>query len=193
MPVTLLQSMRTPRLLQIDSSRSATSLALSEHGKTLLPRSVFSSSPFSRKNCITAVGGKAVSELYRKRPSPGIWASTSLTSQSFVRLQRPFPVMRSLRPAFLFFSAKITDAPCSAAVRAAIRPDAPAPITTTSAVILSALSSGSRFPLLSACAPHRSEAGPAAAVLRQSAPGAVPAGQPSRTYGGFPGCGLPLP
>ena len=44
-------------------------------------------------------------------------------------LQRPLPVINSLRPTFSLVSSSVTCAPCSAAVPAAIRPAAPPPIT----------------------------------------------------------------
>ena len=48
-----------------------------------------------------------------------------------VRLQRPLPVTSSLRPSELLRSNRVTAAPCQAAKRAAMRPEAPAPMTAT--------------------------------------------------------------
>ena len=159
MPNTCAFKMLTSFLRQRDTSRSATSLALSDTGNTRLPRSVFRGSPLPENHRMTACGGKADRALYRKRPSPGIFESTSRTSQSFVRLQRPLPVMRSLRPSFLFLSTSVTDAPSSAAETAAISPAAPAPITTTS---------GIGFPHLSVPSRRRRAANQGAADLQRS-------------------------
>src|SRR5476651_1318372 len=53
-------------------------------------------------------------------------------SVAWVMLQRVPPDMRILTPGFLFFSRRSTCLPRSAARRAAIKPAAPAPTTTTS-------------------------------------------------------------
>ena len=56
-------------------------------------------------------------------------------AEALVRLQRPLPEMRILRPAFSIFSIRRTLLPLRAAVAAAIRPAAPAPITITSYIV----------------------------------------------------------
>ena len=48
-----------------------------------------------------------------------------------LRLHFPFPVISSFRPGFFMRSRRVTAAPCRAAVIAATRPEAPAPITNT--------------------------------------------------------------
>src|SRR5579871_6165826 len=53
-------------------------------------------------------------------------------SVAWVRLQRVPPDMRILTPGLRFFSTSSVRRPASAARMAAIRPAAPAPITTTS-------------------------------------------------------------
>ena len=112
----------------------ATSFALSETGNTLFPRSVLSGSPSDSKNCIVSRGGNLLSALYKNFPSPGILLRKSFISQLFVTLQRPLPVMRTLRPSSLFCSSRITSSPRCAAMRLHIIPAAPPPMITASAL-----------------------------------------------------------
>ena len=63
------------------------------------------------------------------------FSRNSSAGRALVRLQRPLPVMRILRPAFSIFSMRSTERPLMAAVPAAISPAAPAPITITSYAI----------------------------------------------------------
>src|SRR5574344_532130 len=101
-------------------------------GYTRLPPSTIKGTPWLSKKSIKAWLKKRAKQLRRKRLSEPVWARKSLSVAVFVRLQRPFPVMRNLRPACSIFSNKRTCFFPSAAVRAAIIPAAPAPITITS-------------------------------------------------------------
>lgn len=113
--------------------------ALSETGKTRLPRSVLSGTPSPSKKALVSAGMKRVSAPYRKRPLVGTFAMNSpISGQSLVRLQRPLPVIESLRPQTGFFSNSVTRAPACAAAPAAIIPAAPPPITATCLISLSA-------------------------------------------------------
>ena len=116
------------------SSVSAMSLALSETGNTRSPRSVLSGTPASSKNSFTASGGKAYSELLRKRALVHTFSRNSCGALSFVTLHRPFPVMRSFFPVFPFGSRTVTESPRRAAVIAVISPAAPAPAIITSVI-----------------------------------------------------------
>lgn len=58
--------------------------------------------------------------------------ANSSAGRALVTLQRPLPVMRTLRPDFSIFSISSTRRPARAAVPAAIMPAAPAPTTMTS-------------------------------------------------------------
>jgi hypothetical protein len=98
----------TPLLRQSEAMRFATSFALSDCGKSRLPRSVLSGSPCDSKKAMVSAGEKRLSALYRKRPSPGTLAMKVLTSQLLQRLHRPLPVMRSLRPSLSFGSSRTT-------------------------------------------------------------------------------------
>lgn len=64
-------------------------------------------------------------------------SANSSGGRALVRLQRPLPVMRILRPAFSIFSITSTFLPFCAAVPAAIMPAAPAPMMITSYTSLS--------------------------------------------------------
>ena len=59
-------------------------------------------------------------------------SANSSAGRALVTLQRPLPVMRTLRPDFSIFSSSNTRNPLRAAVPAAIIPAAPAPTTITS-------------------------------------------------------------
>ena len=75
-------------------------------------------------------GGKASMELYKNLPLRGVFCKTSCPVQSFVTLQRPFPVIRSFLPRRSFRSSKSTFCPRLAAVMAANIPAGPKPTTT---------------------------------------------------------------
>ena len=128
-------TIRTPIRRSHASKASAMSFALSDTGNTRLPRSVLSGTPNSSKNAMARSGGKAVTALNKNFGFRGTFARKSRTAQAFVTLQRPFPVMRSLRPRRFCPSRSVTRAPASAAVPAAIIPAAPPPITITSALV----------------------------------------------------------
>ena len=84
---------RTPARRQQFSRHFVTSLAFSESGNTLLPRSTFSGSPFSSKKRIVFAGGKACAAPI-KNFSPRTTFSKNVSGlQSFVTLHLPFPVI----------------------------------------------------------------------------------------------------
>ena len=89
---------RAPPVLAYLASASAMSIALSDSGNTRPPRSVLSGTPCSSNKAMQSCGVKAEKALYRNRPPPGTWATASSAVQLLVTLQRPFPVMSSLRP-----------------------------------------------------------------------------------------------
>ena len=107
---------RTPAAFTARASASATSLALSETGNTRPPRSVLSGTPSDSNSTIVSRGDRRLSALYKNLPSPGICRSSVCTSQSFVTLQRPLPVMRTLRPSVRFGSSSTTSPPPQAAI-----------------------------------------------------------------------------
>ena len=72
--------------------------------------------------------------LCKKRPPTGMASINSRGVQSFVTLQRPFPVMRSFLPKSLFGSSSTVLRPRPAARAAQNVPAAPPPIITASAV-----------------------------------------------------------
>ena len=124
----------TARWIHLQSAQYAESArtmsdARSETGNTRLPRSVFSGTPRSSKNAMVSCGENAEWALYKNLPLRGIAARNASRSQLLVTLQRPFPVMPSLRPGRSFFSNTVTCAPASAAHPAAIMPAAPPPMT----------------------------------------------------------------
>ena len=105
------------------------SVALSETGKTLFPRSVFSGTPSrsEKKAFVLSLSKRRIAEK-RNFPFAVIFPINSSGVQSFVRLHLPLPVMPSLRPRRAFRSKTVTAAPLSAAKTAALIPAAPAPI-----------------------------------------------------------------
>ena len=119
----------TPLRLTHVKSASIMSEDLSETGNTRFPRSVLSGTPCASKNAITSAGEKQPSAEYKKRGFTGTFCKTVAVSQLLHTLQRPLPVINSLRPTFSFVSNSVTHAPFSAAVPAAINPAAPPPIT----------------------------------------------------------------
>ena len=100
-----------------------------------------------REDAIAAFGLQRTAVSFKERPGVGrreareraieeagfvgVFFKTSSHGQSFVTLQRPFPVMSSFLPRRSFGSSSVTAAPCSAAQPAAIIPAAPPPMTTT--------------------------------------------------------------
>jgi len=72
--------------------------------------------------------------LNKNLPLCTVFCMTFSGSQSFVKLQRPFPVIISFRRGLSFRSNTRTFEPHSAAVMAAIIPAAPPPTTQTSIV-----------------------------------------------------------
>ncbi len=64
---------------------------------------------------------------------------------SFVRLQCPLPVTVNFRPTVSLRSSRVTFAPCRAACRAAINPDAPAPTTAIFMLALYKIQPEERF------------------------------------------------
>ena len=84
------------------------SAALSDCGNTRLPRSVLSATPRLSKKSITSAGPKPPSAEYRKRGLTGTLRRTSCTSQLLHTLQRPLPVINSLRPTFSLVSSSVT-------------------------------------------------------------------------------------
>ena len=100
-------------------------------GYTLLPRSSTSGTFRCSKNAISCVLNIWAKQLRTQRLSGPMWVMKSFNGAVLVRLHRPLPVMRSLRPAWSIFSTNTTSAPCSAAATAAIMPAAPAPTITT--------------------------------------------------------------
>ncbi|MPM92768.1 hypothetical protein SDC9_139904 [bioreactor metagenome] len=86
------------------TSASRISFALSETGKTLPPRSVFSFTPADSKKAIVSEGLNADIAEYKKRPPDGMFSITSRTLLSFVTLHLPFPVIKSFLPGSLFRS-----------------------------------------------------------------------------------------
>ena len=97
------------------------SAALSEAGNTRLPRSTFSFTPRSVKKRSTSAGVVRLMALNRKRLFRGVAARASSGVQWLVTLQRPLPVMYSLRPTFWLRSTRHTSAPSRAAEMAAAR------------------------------------------------------------------------
>src|SRR3990172_4578521 len=69
-------------------------------------------------------------------------AIKSSSSLELVRLQRVFPLMAILLPGCVVFSSRMTLAPSSAALPAAIIPPAPAPTTMTGLVVTEYLCGG---------------------------------------------------
>ena len=74
-------------------------------------------------------GVKRLIAEYRNLPLTGTFAIKLSTPQLLQRLHLPLPVIIIFRPTRAFFSIRVTDAPYSAAVPAAISPAAPAPTT----------------------------------------------------------------
>ena len=124
-------TVRQPAASFSRASANTISPALSETGKTLLPRSTLSGTPRPSKYSITARGGNAANDANINRGLPGIFSRNSSRVQSLVTLHLPLPVMPSLRPRFSSRSKRVTAAPSLAAVAAVIIPAAPPPITAT--------------------------------------------------------------
>ena len=97
-------------------------------GKTLSPRSVTSGTPLSSKNSKSSWLKNLAKLLRRNLLSEPIWLRNSFRGAIFVRLHLPFPVIRSLRPAWSIFSRRTTWRPSCEADMAAIMPEAPAPM-----------------------------------------------------------------
>ena len=117
-------------------SASTISTALSDSGKTRLPRSIFSGTPCSSKKSIVSDGIKREKAPYKKRPFTGTFAIRSLSKlHALVTLQRPLPVIITLRAGRALRSSSSTLLPLRAAAPAAIRPAAPAPTTIRSLFI----------------------------------------------------------
>ena len=122
---------RAPPCLAYPTIASTISTALSDTGKTRLPRSVLSGTPLSSNSAIISCGVKAVTALYRKRPFSGTLAINSSTEQLLVTLHRPLPVIITLRAGRGLRSMTVTACPCRAAAPAAMQPAAPPPMTNT--------------------------------------------------------------
>ncbi len=129
-------SISTPLRFMYRINVSTTSTAWSDVGNTRFPRSTLRGRPCASKKDITSRGGNADAALYKKRPLEGTEAISSCTSQSFVTLQRPLPVIINFRPGRAFFSTRQVRSPRAAAVPAASIPAAPPPITSASYVWL---------------------------------------------------------
>ena len=106
--------------------------ALPLWGKTRSPRSMSSRTPCRSKKRMAARLLKAAKAGAKNAAFVRTCAANSSAGRAFVTLQRPFPVMRTLRPDFSIFSSSSTRQPRCAAVPAAIMPAAPPPTTTTS-------------------------------------------------------------
>ena len=116
-------------------SASTMSAALSDCGNTRRPRSVFSGTPSFSKKSIVSDGLKRENAEYKNFPPCTILDISVCTSQLFVRLHLPLPVIISLRPGREFLSYIITSRSRRAAQPAAISPAAPPPITITRLLI----------------------------------------------------------
>ena len=116
--------------------RSAARISREESlcGNTRRPRSTFSGTPISSSNrAITCAGGQAASAEYKKRGLRRTCFKNSCSSQAFVKLQRPLPVISSFLPGEGICSSTVTRCPARTAHPAQNSPAAPAPIMTTSA------------------------------------------------------------
>ena len=91
----------TPFLRASSARASAMSSALSDSGNTRFPRSVFRATPRPSNSAFVSEVPNLCMALCKKRPSPGMAEMNSRASQSLVTLQRPLPVIRSLRPSIL--------------------------------------------------------------------------------------------
>ena len=104
-------------------------------GNTRRPRSTFKGTPSSSSNrAITCAGGQAASAEYKKRGLRRTCFKNSCSSQAFVRLQRPLPVISSFLPGVGMCSSTVTRWPARTAHPAQNNPAAPAPMMTTSAM-----------------------------------------------------------
>ena len=77
---------------------------------------------------MVSLGPKALRALYRNRPFWGTWAMKSSTEQALVTLQRPFPVIITLRAIRGLRSTTVTGNPRRPAMPAATKPAAPPPM-----------------------------------------------------------------
>ena len=110
-------------------------------GNTRRPRSTFKGTPSSSSNrAITCAGGQAASAEYKKRGLRRTCFKNSCSSQAFVRLQRPLPVISSFLPGVGMCSSTVTRWPARTAHPAQNSPAAPAPMMTTSAMAHAPLS-----------------------------------------------------
>ena len=131
-------SIFTPAPRHSRTSVSTTSDERYDAGKALSPRSTTVGIPADSKKSITLCGGK-LRHAGRTNCAPlRMWAANASQSFRLVKLHRPLPVIIILRPARGIFSIKQIRAssPFRAAVdaadQAAIRPEAPPPMTMMS-------------------------------------------------------------
>ena len=115
---------------QFSKARAISSARLST-GKNRPPRSKSILTPSSSMNPTSSVLKNCMKAWRRNLPLGPKASRNSSRGALLVRLQRPLPVMASLRPVWIFFSSRMVVAPAFAASPAAIRPDAPPPTTIT--------------------------------------------------------------
>ena len=129
-------SIVTPCVRHQPTCASAISHAFPLEGKTLRPRSTVNGTPIRSKKRIVA----SLSNLWRadaKKSAPHrTLVRNSSSLHKFVRLQRPFPVMRTLRWGFSIRSHSSTFPPREAATPAAMMPAAPPPMTTVAKCLI---------------------------------------------------------
>jgi hypothetical protein len=123
----------TPNFSSSCFNKLVTSVAFSVFGKARLPACTTNGIPRdSKKSNVSCTENCENGEWRYGAASPYIKRSFFVSNSAFVILHRPPPVISNFRPRFLFFSNITTDFPDCAAEMAAIIPDAPPPITTTS-------------------------------------------------------------
>ena len=128
----------TPTLLASLTRASTTSEALCETGNARSPLSVTVSRPEAFRKAMRACGVRFWKAGRRKFDLLRMCSENSFQGFTFVKLQRPLPVIITFLAGRGIFSSRVTCAGFPASTRvfaapyAAIRPDAPPPITTTS-------------------------------------------------------------
>ena len=123
---------RTPSRRHSSASAFVTSCARSLCGKTRFPRSTLVGTPSDSKNSTVSAGENRDIAPVRKRGFVGTLARNSSRGQSFVRLQRPFPVISSFLPHSELRSNSAVFLPPRAHCTAAKSPAAPPPTIITS-------------------------------------------------------------
>ena len=134
-------SIFTPVPWQAETSVSTTSEERCEAGKALSPLSTTPFMPKPSKNETSASGGSAWKADLTKFGLERMCPENSFQALTLVKLQRPLPLIIILRATRGIFSSTVTWAAApertnaDAAAYAAIRPEAPPPMTRISALI----------------------------------------------------------